>query len=494
MAERELSPQGYIITKDPTNNNPFWEQEEYDPNASLPSGGTTGQHLVKKSATNFDAGWEDLPEFVTPEQLTESETALNEAVSTEKSAREQADTALSQRIDNLNIPDTSTLTADVEELKTGLTAETQARQAADTALSEQIATLDIPDIKPVQESVSGLSQTVSDLSETVTTLSETVTENDSAVRGLISSEVDAREQADTALQEAINAKTGLPSGGTPGQYVTPTTGGSYEWSDLPEADIPQASSAALGGIIANEKTDTETAEVKIDSSTGKLYAPAAESYTLPKATAEALGGIIAEEKTGSETAEVKIDPDTGKLYAPAGGGSYVLPQATASALGGIKAEEKTANETAEVKIDTSTGKLYAPAGGSGGGGIEKTLLALYGSATPALTGGTAISATTALTYESGRNWSTDYNTFKAFQIDVLTPATGEGFLSMVVGNPLYGTELANMRSYLKYYLERMAGTKVQIISTNAGFSFAPATATGGTGSITVTGVAVYGLN
>ena len=42
-----VSPQGYQITKDPVNNNPFWESEEANPQALLPSGGATGDILRK---------------------------------------------------------------------------------------------------------------------------------------------------------------------------------------------------------------------------------------------------------------------------------------------------------------------------------------------------------------------------------------------------------------------------------------------------------------
>ena len=40
----------------------------------------------------------------------------------------------------------------------------------------------------------------------------------------------------------------------------------------------------------------------------------AEQYTLPQATENALGGIKASEKTAADTAEVKIDSETGKLF------------------------------------------------------------------------------------------------------------------------------------------------------------------------------------
>ena len=43
--------------------------------------------------------------------------------------------------------------------------------------------------------------------------------------------------------------------------------------------VPQATETVLGGIKAKAKT-TETAEVAIDTSTGKLYAPSVDLNTL----------------------------------------------------------------------------------------------------------------------------------------------------------------------------------------------------------------------
>lgn len=48
-------------------------------------------------------------------------------------------------------------------------------------------------------------------------------------------------------------------------------------------------------------------------------------YELPQATASALGGIKADEKTENETVEVKINTATGKLFAPAGSVGMINP-------------------------------------------------------------------------------------------------------------------------------------------------------------------------
>jgi len=112
-------------------------------------------------------------------------------------------------------------------------------------------------------------------------------------------------------------------------YIALDTGYCYRWDANSEeyillagggGEIQQATEEILGGIHAAEKTESETAEIKIDTVTGKLYGPAVDGGEIQQATEEILGGIYAAEKTESETAEIKIDTATGKLYGPAGGG------------------------------------------------------------------------------------------------------------------------------------------------------------------------------
>lgn len=56
-----LSPTGYVLTMQPYNNNPFWDQENPPVPAGegIPPGGTTGQVLTKKSDEDYDAEWQD---------------------------------------------------------------------------------------------------------------------------------------------------------------------------------------------------------------------------------------------------------------------------------------------------------------------------------------------------------------------------------------------------------------------------------------------------
>ena len=56
-----MSPTGYVLTMQPYNNNPFWDQEKPPVPAGegIPPGGTTGQVLTKKSDEDYDAEWQD---------------------------------------------------------------------------------------------------------------------------------------------------------------------------------------------------------------------------------------------------------------------------------------------------------------------------------------------------------------------------------------------------------------------------------------------------
>ena len=495
MAERELSPQGYIITKDPVNSNPFWENENYDPNASLPSGGTAGQYLVKNSATNYDAGWKDLPDFVSPDELNAATENFNNELEAETTARENADTQLSQRIDGLDIPNIAPLTQQVQQLSQAVSEETTERENADMALSKRIDELDIPDVGPLTEQVQQLSQSVATVGQSVTDLSRTVGENNDALSQRITTEADDRAQADEALSQQITQESKdrqtqydairqVPEGGAEGQFLTKTADGEA-WGDVRQ--VPE------GGTTGQVLTKTETGEEWQDPSGGG-------SYTLPQATADTLGGVKAKTKS-TETVEVAIDTNTGKLYVPdqsGGGGSYVLPQATENALGGIKAKAKT-TENGEVVIDTATGKLYVPTqGGSGGGGITRTLIAQWGTISPPPTSGaTEITAQTALELQ-GTTLNAALNAYPFLQVDVFGDITAEGFTSMMLGNPLFGAAQSGNEKYIKW--NRPYGTNVISIETNDTtttyqntFGFKFLTNSGGVGKAKVSGVAVYGI-
>lgn len=57
--QRPISPQGYVIGLLPTNQNPFWDDENPPAGQGLPAGGTKGQVLTKESDADYDANWAD---------------------------------------------------------------------------------------------------------------------------------------------------------------------------------------------------------------------------------------------------------------------------------------------------------------------------------------------------------------------------------------------------------------------------------------------------
>lgn len=70
-------------------------------------------------------------------------------------------------------------------------------------------------------------------------------------------------------------------------------------------------------VIANPTLaggESDLTSIEIDGTKYSIPSGGGEQYELPVASANALGGIRAENKTNSETNEVKVDPNTGKLY------------------------------------------------------------------------------------------------------------------------------------------------------------------------------------
>lgn len=479
MAERELSPQGYIITKDPVNANPFWEQEGANPSAQLPSGGTAGQVLTKKTAENYDTEWKDLPPFVTDEELDAVSRELNENITAESEQRQQDIKHIQQQLAGLNIPNIAPVLEAVLTLSQDLQNEATAREQADTALGERIDNLNVPNIDNLTQQVNELGTQQEQLSQSVAAVGEDVQNEatareqaDTALGERIDNEATTREQADTALGKCIDNVRQLPEGGTAGQVVTKDENGVAVWSE-----------PAGGG--------------------------SGEPYVLPQATENALGGVKAKEKT-TETVEVAIDSNTGKLYVPeqsggGGGGSYTLPQATENALGGVKAKAKT-TETVEVAIDTNTGKLYVPeqsGGGSVGGGIGNgTLVALFGSETPTLTGGSSFASDTEIPLVGEATMQNVLATYKYFRVDVLSAGTSYGFHSFLIGNAIaqhgvpvsqvqyFKAEMPYIQSLLQLYVKSNASYQKAFHLKSVKYSDAiTAVALN-----SITGIAIYGLN
>ena len=114
--------------------------------------------------------------------------------------------------------------------------------------------------------------------------------------------------------------------------------------------IQPASDSVLGGIKAKSRTD-EDRKVAIGDDN---YA----YYRIPQASSLKVGGIKAEPRnTATDTNEVKIDSTTGKLYTSGGGGIASIPKASANVIGGILADPATIIDNTPVRISTD-GHLF----------------------------------------------------------------------------------------------------------------------------------------
>lgn len=273
-----VSPQGYQITKDPVNNNPFWESEEANPQALLPAGGATGDILRKKSANSYDTEWAKLPEYVTPEILGAAVQEVTQKVTAETQAREQAITDVNNRIDGLDIPDVAPLEQAIVET------------------NNRINNLQIPDVTGLTQDVADVKQTVASQGEALASLTETVNTNQTNMTEKVDGEIQARINGDNALQEQLTQET--------------------QAREQFEQNVRQVPVSALADsdkvLTVNETGVPEWAEPS---------AGGGEAYTLPIATEQVLGGVKAVAKT-TETVPVAVDAE-GKLYVPeqSGGGS-----------------------------------------------------------------------------------------------------------------------------------------------------------------------------
>lgn len=458
-----VSPQGYQITKDPVNNNPFWESEEANPQALLPSGGATGDILRKKSANNYDTEWVKLPEYVTPETMGLAVQEVTLKVTEETQAREQAITDVNNRIDGLDIPDIAPLEQAIVET------------------NNRINNLQIPDVTGLTQDVAEVKQTVASQGKALESLTETVNTNQANMTEKVDGEIKARIDGDNALQKQLTQETQA-----------------REQFELNVRQVPVSALADSGKVLTvNETGVPEWAE---PSGGG------GEAYTLPIATEQVLGGVKAVAKT-TETVPVAVDAE-GKLYVPeqsgggGGGESYTLPQATETALGGIKAKAKT-TETVEVAIDTATGKLYVPeqSGGGSGGSAEPVLLASYGDISLAsLGGGTTISGGSLKLTKAVDIFAQMVN-YKQFGVSLITPLTKYGVVSATFYNPYYKKTMTNATKKFSHTFLIDAKNYCIVDFSQSGSDYMPTvtfsfiTSAGAVATnITVIGAAIYGLN
>lgn len=456
-----VSPQGYQITKDPVNNNPFWESEEANPQALLPSGGATGDILRKKSANNYDTEWAKLPEYVTPEKLGAAVQEVTLKVTEETQAREQAITDVNNRIDGLDIPDISPLEQAIVET------------------NNRINNLQIPDVTGLTQEVAEVKQTVASQGEALASLTETVSTNQTNMTEKVDGEIQARIDGDNALQAQLTQETQA-----------------REQFEQNVRQVPVSALADSGKVLTvNETGIPEWAE---QSGGG------GEAYTLPIATEQVLGGVKAVAKT-TETVPVAVDAE-GKLFVPeqgggGGGESYTLPQATETALGGIKAKAKT-TETVEVAIDTDTGKLYVPeqSGGSGGS-AEPVLLASHGDISLAnLTGGEAVSGGS-LKLTKAVDIFTQMVKYKQFGVSLIMPSADYGVVGETFYNPYYKKTMTNATKKFSHTFLIDAKNYCVVDFSQTGSDYTPTvtfkfiTSAGAVATnIKVIGAAIYGLN
>lgn len=458
-----VSPQGYQITKDPVNNNPFWESEETNPQALLPSGGATGDILRKKSANNYDTEWTKLPEYVTPEKLGAAVQEVTQKVTAETQAREQAITDVNNRIDVLDIPDIAPLEQAIVET------------------NNRINNLQIPDVTGLTQNVADVKQTVASQGEALASLTETVNTNQTNMTKKVDGEIQARIDGDNALQEQLTQETQA-----------------REQFEQNVRQVPVSALADSGKVLTvNETGVPEWAE---PSGGG------GEAYTLPIATEQVLGGVKAVAKT-TETIPVAADAE-GKLFVPeqsgggGGGESYTLPQATETALGGIKAKAKT-TETVEVAIDPETGKLFVPeqSGGGSGGSAEPVLLASYGDISLAnLVGGEAVSGGSLKLTKAVDIFAQMVN-YKQFGVSLIMPSIDYGVVGATFYNPYYKKTMTNATKKFSHTFLIDAKNYCVVDFSQTGSDYTPTvtfkfiTNAGAVATnIKVIGAAIYGLN
>lgn len=323
MNPQPLSPQGYNIQKAPVNRNPFWEEEGTGGN--VPAGGTTGQVLTKRTDADYDTEWKtpeaggsglpeggtagdllaktsDGAEWITPDYPTADDLSLVEdaaeaaqqaantaaaAVTTETRAREAADTALGERIDDTaqEISDYKTTTNQaLADLRSADTAEADARAAADTALGSRI---------------DGVASDLQHYEEATDAELQAQDAEDQRLSGLISAESSARMDADALLRQDLTADIQAEQQ-------------QREAADTAIRALISAAEGDIGDVGALvESIDTRVTANETDIADLK---PVVQSA---KETADAAAAAAAE--AGAAAAAVRqiprvVDPSTGEAY------------------------------------------------------------------------------------------------------------------------------------------------------------------------------------
>lgn len=194
-----LSPQGYNILRDPTNTNPFWDDDPTPPvDHGIPAGGTTGQVLTKDSDADYDASWQD-PQGgggggMTPEEVQEIVDATVDPVKTRVSDLETTSQELVNNVTNL--------TNRVSDVESDLAEEMASRISADANLQEQINNINQNgyDDTEVRQLIAANTTEIGNVNDDLQSYKETT---DSAITG-IASDLTMVENTVSALNTRVD--------------------------------------------------------------------------------------------------------------------------------------------------------------------------------------------------------------------------------------------------------------------------------------------------
>ena len=199
---QRLSPQGYNINNAPLNENPFWAEEETGGN--VPSGGLTGQALVKRSNADYDTEWKTIQSDgglpaggAAGDLLTKTESgAAWETPDFASSDDLEATDAIAREARTAATTNAAAITAETNRA----TAAEQANAASITAEASRAATAEASlssDIAAVEQDVAGLDSALQDETDRAEAA-------ESDLSGLITAESNRAQAAESSLSDDID--------------------------------------------------------------------------------------------------------------------------------------------------------------------------------------------------------------------------------------------------------------------------------------------------